>query len=368
MAQLDLRHILGLGLVDAEADHQVGHHLGLLLRLPDDADGLVDVQQNQLQALQEVELLPLLLQIVIGAAADALHPEGGPLLQKLPHPQHPGHAPNEHVEVAGKAVLQGGELKQLLHQLVRVGAPLQVDGDFQAVQTGLVPDVGNLLHLALLHQVDDPLHNHLDGGGGRDLGHVDAVLALVIGIAAAHPKAAPAGLVDLPHLLPVEEDLAAAGKVRGLHGGEQVRLGVPDQGDGGAAHLLQVEGADVAGHAHGNARVGVDQHTGEGGGQQGGLLHGAVVVVHKVHRVLVDILEQLPADGVQAGLCVPGGRPGHIPGVELAEVALRVHIGVQKGLVPPGEAHHRVIDGGVPVGVQLHGLAHNVGALGPGRA
>ena len=124
VAQLDFRHVLRLDLVDAKANHQVGHHLGLLLCLPDNADGLVNVQQNQLQALQEVELLPLLLQVEVGAAADALHPEGGPLLQQLPHAQHPGRPGDEHVEVAGEAVLQGGELKQLLHQLVRVGAPL----------------------------------------------------------------------------------------------------------------------------------------------------------------------------------------------------------------------------------------------------
>ena len=51
VAELDLRHILRLDLVDAEADHQVGDDLGLLLCLPDDLDGLIDVQQDPLEAL-----------------------------------------------------------------------------------------------------------------------------------------------------------------------------------------------------------------------------------------------------------------------------------------------------------------------------
>src|SRR5699024_9789461 len=102
---------------------------------------------------------------------------------------------------------------------------------------------------------------------------------------------------------------------------------------------------------HGDALVGGHQHVGEGGGQQGGLLQLAVVVVHKVHRVLVDIPEQLGADGVQPHLGVPAGRPGHVPGVHLAEVALAVHEGVEQGPVAPAEADHGVVDGRVPVGV-----------------
>ena len=60
--QLDLRHIFRLNLVDAEANHQVGDHLSLLLRLTDDGDGLVNIQQDALQALQQVQLFLLLAQ------------------------------------------------------------------------------------------------------------------------------------------------------------------------------------------------------------------------------------------------------------------------------------------------------------------
>ena len=49
--QPDIGHVLRLDLVDAEADHQVGDDLGVLLGVPDDLDGPVDVQQNPPQAL-----------------------------------------------------------------------------------------------------------------------------------------------------------------------------------------------------------------------------------------------------------------------------------------------------------------------------
>ena len=44
--QADLRHVLGLLLVDAEAHHQVRHHVGLQLGVADDLDGAVDVQED----------------------------------------------------------------------------------------------------------------------------------------------------------------------------------------------------------------------------------------------------------------------------------------------------------------------------------
>ena len=136
-------------------------------------------------------------------------------------------------------------------------------------------------------------------------------------------------------------------------------------GDGRLADLLEVEAADIAGHAHGDAGVVAHQHVGEGGGQERRLLAGGVVVVHKVHGVGVDVPEQLGADGVQLGLGVAAGGIGHVPGVDLAEVALGVDKGVQQRLVAPGEADHGLIDGGVAVGIEAHGLADDVGRLGP---
>ena len=39
---------------------------------------------------------------------------------------------------------------------------------------------------------------------------------------------------------------------------------------------------------------------------------------------------------------------------------------MEQGPVPLGEADHGVVDGRVAVGIEAHGLAHDVGGLGPG--
>ena len=80
VSQLDLCHIVGLHLVNAKADHQVGHHLGLLLGGADDTDRLVDIQQDGSKTLQQVQPLFLAVQVVVGAAAHALNAERRPLL------------------------------------------------------------------------------------------------------------------------------------------------------------------------------------------------------------------------------------------------------------------------------------------------
>ena len=362
--QLDLRHILRLHLIDAKADHQVGDDLGLLLRLPDDPDGLIDIQQDTLQALQQMQLFLFLVEDVVHPALDAVGAPGRPFGEELPHPHDPGHAGNEDVEVAADGVLQGRQAEQLGHQLIRLHAALQVDGQLQTAQVRLVPHIADLLDLTGLHQLRHLVQNGLDGGGIGDLVDLDDIFLLVVPPAGADLQAAPARGIDAPQVVAVADDLAAGGKVRRQQGGGDVVVRVFQAGDGGVAHLAQIEAADLTGHAHGDALIGGHQHVGVGGGQQRRLLHGVVVVVRKIHGVAVQIPEQLGADGGQLRLGIAAGGVGHIPGVHLAEVALAVHEGVQQGLVALGQTHHGLIDGLIAVGVQAHGLAYNVGGFG----
>ena len=153
VAQADVGYILRLDLVDPEADHQVGDHLCVLLCLPDDLDGPVDVQQDAPQAMQQVQLVLLLLHVEVHPAADRVRPPRGPLLQNFPHPHHPGHPGDEDVEVAGLGIHQRSHAEQLGHQLVRVGPPLQVDGQLQAGQVSLIPHIGDLFDFARLDQL-----------------------------------------------------------------------------------------------------------------------------------------------------------------------------------------------------------------------
>ena len=232
-----------------------------------------------------------------------------PLLQNLPDAQHLGTARNQHIEVAGKGVLQRRQLIELGHQLVRVHSPLQVNGQLQAGEVGLVPHIGDLLRLACLDQLRHLVQDGLHRGGIGDLIDLQQVLILHIAVLRPHPDAAPAGIVDVLNGLGVKDQLAAGGKIRGQQGLRQIAVRVFQVGHRGVADFFQVEAAELGRHAHGDAAVGADQNVGEGGGQQGRFLHGVVVVVHEVHRVAVDVLENLPADGGQLCLRIPGGGP-----------------------------------------------------------
>ena len=311
-----------------------------------------------------MELLPLLVEDIVHPALDAVGAPRRPLREDLPDPHDLGHTGNEDVEVAAHRVLQGGQAEQLGHQLVRIHAALQVDGQLQTAQVRLVPHIGDLLDLAGLHQLRHLVQYRLNGGGVGDLVDLDDVFLFVVPPAGADLQAAPPRGVDAPQLVAVADDLPAGGEVRRQQGGGDIVVGVFQTRDGGVAHLAQIEAADLAGHAHGDALIGGHQHIGVGGGQQRRLLHGVVVVVHKVHGVAVQIPEQLGADGRQLGLGIAAGGVGHIPGVHLAEVALAVHKGMQQGLVALGQTHHGLIDGLITVGIQAHGLAHDVGGLG----
>ena len=99
-------NVLGLHLVDAEADHQVGYDLGFLCGIAHNFNCFIDIQQDSFQAFEQMQALLLALQIVVGAAAHALGAERDPLIQNAAHPQHLGLARNQDIEVAGKAVLQ----------------------------------------------------------------------------------------------------------------------------------------------------------------------------------------------------------------------------------------------------------------------
>ena len=363
VSQLDLCNVVGLDLVDAEADHQVRDNLGLGFSAADDGDGLVDIEQDLAQAKQQVELFLLLLELVIGPAADALGPPGDPLLQDLADAHHAGHTGDQHVEVAGEAVLQGGVAEELLHQLLRVHAALEVHRDLEAGEVRLVPDVVELADLARLGQIDHLFDHRLGGGGVGQLVDLDQIALLHVAPSGADAEGAAPGFIDGVHLGAVIDDLAARREIRGGHGFQQVAARVAEIGDRGLTDLPEIKAADIRGHADGDAVVVGDEDVWEGRWQKGRLLHRAVVVVGHVHGVQVDVTEKLGADWLQPRLGVTRGGIGHIAGVDLAEVSLRVHEGVEHRAVAARKAHHRLIDRGVAVGIELHRCADDVGGL-----
>ena len=203
VAQLDLGHEVCLHLVEVKARHEVRHDVGLALGIADDGDGAVDVEQDLAEALQQVELGALFLQVEEHAPADALHAPGDPLVENFAHAHHARIAGNEDVEVAGKAVAQRREPEELLHDLLGVRAALEVDGELQAAEVGLVAHVGHFAQLARLDELGHFIDNGLHGRGIRDLIDLDDVFLLQVPPAGAHLHAAATGAVDPGHLVPV---------------------------------------------------------------------------------------------------------------------------------------------------------------------
>ena len=223
-------------------------------------------------------------------------------MQDLAHAHNTGIAVDEHVEVARERILKRGQAIELGHELVGVDAALKVDGDAQAREVGFVADIGDLLDLALLGELDDALDDDIGLGGVGDLVDLDDALFGNPTPAGADLEAAQAGLNNLLHLLAVVDDLAAGREVGHGHVLEQVAVGILQVVHRCGTDLVEVEAADVGRHSDADALVGRDEDIGERGGQQARFLHGAVVAVDEVDRVLVDVLEDLGADGGELGL------------------------------------------------------------------
>ena len=137
-------------------------------------------------------------------------------------------------------------------------------------------------------------------------------------------------------------------------------VGVLEQVDRGRDDLDEVVRRHVGRHADRDAGRAVDEQVRVGGRQHGGLLELAVVVRDEVDDVLVEVLGERERRGREPRLGV-AGCGGSV--IERAEVAVAVHERhAQRERLR--EAHERVVDRRVAVGVELsHHLADDAGAL-----
>ena len=77
--------------------------------------------------------------------------------------------------------------------------------------------------------------------------------------------------------------------------------------------FAQIVRGHVGGHADGDAGAAVDQEVGKGGGKNGRLGEGLVVVGDKIHGVLVHVLHQDGAEMASGGLrCNAWRREGRL--------------------------------------------------------
>jgi len=87
-----------------------------------------------------------------------------------------------------------------------------------------------------------------------------------------------------------------------------ITVRVLDEMDDRVTHFAQIVRRNVCGHSHGNAGCAVDKQLRETGGQYGWLFLTAIIVVHPINRVFVDIFEQRTGNARQTRLGIPHGR------------------------------------------------------------
>ena len=277
------------------------------------------------------------------------------VVQHLLQRKHARRAVHQRQHDHAEAHLQLRVLVQLVQHHLRDGVLLEVDDDVDAMAVGAVMDVADLGQLLLAHQLAQLLKQALAVHLVGDLGDHDgaaAVLALFHLALRAHGQRAAARLVRVADALLAHDD-AAGGEVRAgqrlhqLFGGD---VRVVQHEARGVDGLAQVVRRDVRGHAHGDALRAVHQQVGEARGKNRGLFEALVVVGLEVHRFLVQVAQQLHGHLVKAGLGVThGGRAVAVDGAEVAVAVHQRHAHRER----LGQAHHRVVHGGVAMRMVL---------------
>ena len=232
-----------------------------------------------------------------------------------------------------------------------IGVALQLDNDAVTLAVGFVAQVRNTLDALVLDQFGHLLDHrrlvHLEGNFGDD--DLLAIAAHRLdGGAAAHDDRAAAGLVGGADAGAAKDERAGR-KVRtrnDLHQLRQFQSRLVDQGDTAIDDFDQVVRRDVGRHADGDAAGAVDQKIREFCRNNRRFAQGAVIVVAKIDRFLVEVVEQRMGCLLQAALGVAFGR--RRVAVDGAEIALTVD---QRQAQRPGLCHagERVIDRRVAV-------------------
>lgn len=95
-----------------------------------------------------MQLILALGQIVKSAPTHAFYAEGDPFIEQLFHTQHARHSGDQHIEVAGKRILQRRDTEKLLHELLRVYAALEINGQLHTGKAGFIAHIADLTNHA----------------------------------------------------------------------------------------------------------------------------------------------------------------------------------------------------------------------------
>ncbi len=229
-------------------------------------------------------------------------------------------------------------------------------------EVGHVCDAGQALGL---HSILDLLDHALRADLIRQLGHHESGATRSEGFdrhLAAHLERAATLRIRVLDSVQTHHD-APGGEVRAGHEVHQLvdrGVGMLEQMNRCRDDLDEVVRRHIRRHAHRDARRTVDQQIRVRRRQHGGLAELPVVVRDEVDDVLVEVLRQRECRRREARFGVAGSSRTVVEGAEVA-VAVHERYAQREGL---RQTHEGVVDGGVPVGVELsHHLADDPCAL-----
>ena len=348
--------------------HQALLRLGLGRGAADHADHFVDVGVRQQQPFDRVLPLPGPAEQEQRPPADDRLAVADELLQQFLERQHPRLAVDQRQEDQRKAVLQGGELVELVEHDLGIGVALHVaDQADRLVEVALVVHRGNAGDLSFIGQRGDPLLDpvaRLLEGDFRDH-DAKAIAVFLDGRPAAEHDRAAAGVIAAADAGPAA-DHPAGRKIGPGHDFQQLvdrDLRLVDHPHQRIADFAQVVRRQRRGHAHRDAVGPVHQQVRELRRQHGRLGPPLVVGRQVIDRVELQILHQHRGDVRHAGFRVPHGRRRQAR--DRPKIALLIDQQVSHvpllGHAYQGRINHRLAVGMIVAA----GVAGDLGALHP---
>ena len=299
-----------------------------------------------LESLGDVELAPAHDDLVAVLQEVLKHlPEGHDLGLTVDQREHDGSERRLHLRVPVQPVQND----------LRYGTPLQLDHDAHAIAIGLVAHVADVGQLLISNQLRDLLHQPGLVYHERELGDHDPFVVLVDGLdlgPRAHDDPASTRAVRVSDTLESANE-TARGEVRTLDELLELllrQIGVVDQRNRGLHDLTQIVRRNVGGHADSDTRRAVDEQVRYARWQNRRLVLATIEVRPVVDGFFVDVRQELHRQMSEASLGIPVRRGGIA--VDRTEVPLAVDERIAQREVLY-HAHHRVVDGRVPVRVIL---------------
>ena len=187
-------------------------------------------------------------------------------------------------------------LEELVQDDISVGITAQVDNDVHAVAVRLIPQIRNALNLLVANKLRNLFNQTCLIDLIRQFRNHDTGLAVAHGFdmgIGPHLDDAAARHISLLNAL-FTQNKTCRRKIRPLDGGHEFldgRIRIVYKHQRAVNDLPHIVRRDIGCHTYGDTRSTIDEQLRELGRQYRRFLQGLIIVGHKIHGFLVDILQ-----------------------------------------------------------------------------